>query len=353
MTATGAALRNWVDSVWPQLQLMGYVLKPDFHTVGDQVPQWQALPGDAGFRRYFRLSCEPSLLAVHAPPDTEDSQAFIDIARLLRESGVLTPLVLISELQQGFLIIEDLGGTLMLDVLQPDNADALYAGALQSLLHVQTCPADYAVFPPYDREKLRQEMSLFCEWFVRRLLGVSPSIAEDRMLDAVFQLLEESAVEQPQVVVHRDYHSRNLVYRETGLPGVIDFQDAVIGPWTYDLVSLLRDCYISWPQERVTQWALNYARLAHRAELVPAIDEVQFLRWFDLMGLQRHIKVLGIFARLSLRDGKHRYLNDLPMVIRYTLDVAQQHPECSRFVQWFETSLMPQIKESSWYEVDA
>lgn len=353
MTTTHAELRHWVDTVWPQIELMGYALKPDFHKVGDEVPQWQALPGDAGFRRYFRLSCEPSLLAVHAPPDTEDSQAFLDIARLLRESGVLTPLVLVSELQQGFLIIEDLGGTLLLDVLQSDNADALYAGALESLLHVQSCQTDYAVFPPYDRDKLRQEMALFDEWFVRRLLGVSPSIAEIRMLDTLFQLLEDSAVEQPQVVVHRDYHSRNLIYRETGLPGVIDFQDAVIGPWTYDLVSLLRDCYITWPHEQVQQWALRYARLAHRAELIPAVDEAQILRWFDLMGLQRHIKVLGIFARLSLRDGKHRYLNDLPAVMRYTLSVARQYPECSRFVQWFEASLMPIIEKSDWYEVGA
>src|SRR5690606_9790130 len=141
------------------------------------------------------------------------------------------------------------------------------------LLHIQTCPVDYAVFPPYDREKLRQEMALFSEWFVRRLLGVSPSIAEDRMLDTLFDLLEDSAVEQSQVVVHRDYHSRNLIFRENGLPGVIDFQDAVIGPWTYDLVSLLKDCYVSWPPQQVRQWALNYARLAQRAELVPAVDD--------------------------------------------------------------------------------
>lgn len=350
MTATGAELRNWVDTVWPQLQLLGYSLKPDFHKVGDRVPQWQALPGDAGFRRYFRLSCEPPLLAVHAPPDTEDSQAFIDIARLLRESGVLTPLVLVNDLSRGFLIIEDLGGTLLLDVLQADNADTLYASALESLFRIQTCQLDYAVFPSYDREKLGQEMALFSDWFVHRLLGISPSIAEDRMLETVFRLLEDSAVEQPQIVVHRDYHSRNLIYREGGLPGVIDFQDAVIGPWTYDLVSLLRDCYITWPQQQVHQWALNYARLAQRAELVPAFDEAHFLRWFDLMGLQRHIKVLGIFARLSLRDGKHRYLNDLPTVIHYVLSVARQYPECARFVQWFDGVLLPRIESSDWHE---
>ncbi len=356
MTEAGAGLRHWVNAIWPDLQLRDFSLNPDFHAVGEAVgqiaPQWQALSGDAGFRRYFRLASVPPLLAVYAPVATEDSRSFISIARHLRKGGVMTPAIVAHDLEHGYLLIEDLGGQLLLDVLDEANADALYGGALEALQQLQQCPADPQIFPRYDRDRLRAEMNLFCEWFVGKLLGVAIGPAERSMLEEVFRFLENSALQQPQVVVHRDYHSRNLIYRPAMPPGVIDFQDAVIGPVTYDLVSLLRDCYIAWPLERVQGWALEYAGRLRSAGLAAGFDDRQFLGWFDLMGLQRHIKVLGIFARLSLRDNKHNYLNDLPLVVRYTVEVARGYPELANFVEWFDRALQPVIRTSDWYRAN-
>src|SRR5690606_11962641 len=201
------------------------------------------------------------------------------------------------------------------------------AGARHCARRMQRSPPEELGLPVYDRHRLRAEMDLFSEWFAPRLLGYEPTVADLHMLDRWFTQLENSALEQPKVFVHRDYHSRNLVYRTGGPPGVIDFQDAVTGPITYDLVSLLRDCYIRWPEARVRRWAMSYANIAMQCGVLPLVSEERFLRWFDWMGLQRHIKVLGIFARLSLRDHKHGYLNDLPLVICYTLEVAKRYEE--------------------------
>ncbi len=352
MNEAGAGLRHWVNAVWPNLQLQEFSLNPAFHTVGDVAPEWQALSGDAGFRRYFRLASEPPLLAVYAPVATEDTGSFMKIAHHLRRGGVMTPAIAAHDLEHGYLLIEDLGSQLLLDVLDEDNADELYGGALSALQQLQHCPPDPQIFPLYDRDRLRTEMNLFPEWFVGKLLGVATSPAEQSLLEDVFRLLEESALQQPQVVVHRDYHSRNLIHRPHQPPGVIDFQDAVIGPVTYDLVSLLRDCYIAWPREQVQGWALDYAHRLRAAGLATGFDDRQFLRWFDLMGLQRHIKVLGIFARLSLRDNKHSYLNDLPLVVRYTVEVARGYPELANFVEWFDRALQPAIHASAWHRVN-
>jgi N-acetylmuramate 1-kinase len=338
-----------VDSQWSHLQLNDFTLRPEFHMPGDKAPEWQALHGDAGFRSYYRLTSEPSLLAVYAPPVSENSENFVRIAQHLRRSGVLAPAIAACDLARGFMLIEDLGPTLLRAELNSHSVDTLYSEALKALLQMQLSPVDDLGLPAYSAQLLRNEMALFHQWFVPQLLGYTVTVAEMHMLEAWYAFLEESALAQPQVFVHRDFHSRNLIYRADGPPGVIDFQDAVVGPITYDLVSLLRDCYIQWPLDRVRKWALAYAKIAMKAHLMPAVADDQFNRWFDLMGLQRHIKVLGIFARLSLRDHKHGYLDDLPLVIDYTLSVARQYPQGEAFVRWFERALMPLIQEQTWY----
>ncbi len=342
-------LRHWVDEQWPTLNRNDFGLNPEFHRPGDRAPEWQALTGDAGFRRYFRLTSTPALLAVYAPPESEDMTAFIDIAHHLRASGVLVPAIAAFDKAQGFMLIEDLGSSLLYNELSFDSVDTLYADALTSLLQIQLTSVDEQVFPPYSSVKLLDEMHLFREWFVTKLLGYKLSDSESLMLKEWFALLVQSALEQPQVVVHRDYHSRNLIFRENDQPGVIDFQDAVVGPITYDLVSLLRDCYIQWPESRVKAWALSYFRLSVEAGLMKPVDDTIFLQWFDWMGLQRHIKVLGVFARLSLRDNKHGYLSDLPLVIEYILQVSKNYPQARPFLSWFEQALMPLIQKQPWH----
>lgn len=349
MSSTIDELRQWVDAQWPHLSLNDFTLRPDFHTAGMVAPEWQALAGDAGFRRYFRLASEPQLLAVLSPPATEPNEVFLKLARHLRRHGVLTPAVAAVDLERGFFLLEDFGPNLLLSQLHDDSVEGLYAEAMHCLLRMQQCPTEGLDLPPYDRERLRREMELFSEWFAPRLLGYELSAEERAMLDRWFTRLENSALEQPQVFVHRDYHSRNLVYRPGGPPGVIDFQDAVTGPVTYDLVSLLRDCYIRWPDARVRRWAMSYANIGMESGVLPQVSEERFMRWFDWMGLQRHIKVLGIFARLSLRDGKHGYLNDLPLVIRYTLEVARRYEEGEEFADWFAAKLQPRIERQSWW----
>ena len=230
------ALRCWVEAQWPNV---GIKLGIPHVT---HAPVWQPLSGDAGFRQYFRLACEPSVLAVYAPPATEDGPAFLAVGNALRNAGVLTPRVWASDLHEGFFLIEDLGETLLLAELNEASADALYGRAMAALLRIQATPVDPIIFPHYDQMHLREEMDLFPDWFCGQLLGVDLDKNTISMLNQTFELLENRALEQPQVVVHRDYHSRNLVYRSEEALGVIDFQDAVIGPITYDLVSLLRDC---------------------------------------------------------------------------------------------------------------
>lgn len=310
------------------------------------------LAGDASFRRYYRLSgCQPARLAVHAPPEKEKNLEFRRIAALLREAGVRAPAVLAHHEANGFLLIEDFGDRLLLPALSEDAVDGLYARALGTLLAVQRAPTaapDWSL-GDYSAALLAQEMALFPQWFLRELLGISPDPAEEALLAGLFGRLVDEALAQPQVFVHRDYHSRNLMLIEGDALGVIDFQDAVRGPVTYDLVSLLRDCYVSWPPARVEAWALGYAERAAAAGVMPAVEPATFLRWFDLMGLQRHIKVLGIFARLWLRDGKQGYLRDLPLVMRYTLAEADAHPDTRAFADWFRARVLPLARAQDWF----
>ncbi len=319
------------------------------------------LTGDAGFRRYFRVPSEPALLAVFAPPAAEKNEAFCILAEHFIAQGIHAPSVLAVDYEQGFLLLEDFGDVLFQSELTDDSVDMLYGEALLTLLRLQQCsssevvietaakPPQSFVLPEYSVALLKEEMDLFGQWFVPKLLGYDISGAEQSMLKDTFSVLLNNAIEQPQVWVHRDFHSRNLIYREGQAPGVIDFQDAVHGPITYDLVSLLRDCYVRWDAGRVERWALAYGNMAEDVGLVDSVCQKQWLQWFDLMGLQRHIKVLGIFSRLYLRDGKSGYLNDLPLVIRYVLEVAEKYPELTPFVDWFKSVLLPLCEKQDWY----
>lgn len=321
-------------------------------TLTDDSQDIQLVPvgGDAGFRRYFRFQSPSHWLAVDAPPQTEDTHQFVALANFLANQGVRTPHILAADEQLGFLLVEDFGDELLHKHLRPHSVDQYYNTAFDCLQSLQACPDNTDLIPRYDQTMLRRELQIFSDWFVGALLGYTLNAPEQALLHNTFERLEQSALEQPQSLVHRDFHSRNLILRTDGSLGVIDFQGALWGACTYDLVSLLRDCYIRWPAERVTHWALTYRHRSIDAGLLHQdVNEITFLRWFDWMGLQRHIKVLGIFARLSLRDHKHHYLKDLPLVIRYTLEVANSYPQLKPFGDWFSTKLLPLIQAQHWY----
>jgi len=295
---------------------------------------------DASFRRYFRVDAQAaaaspaaagtaaSYIVMDAPPGREDCRPFIAIAAVMAEQGVNTPRVLASDLEQGFLLLTDFGSTTYAQALaQPDtDVSALYEDALASLVRLQRArPAP--PLPPYDRGRLLAEMQLFPQWYVARHLGMTLTDHEQQMLDAAFERLIAAALAQPAVLVHRDFHCRNLMVlaRRADNPGVLDFQDAVVGPITYDLVSLLRDAYVEWPEARQIDWAARYWDLARAAGL-PVAERFDAF-WLDLewMGLQRSLKILGIFARLCHRDGKPGYLDNLPLVLRHTQRVVERY----------------------------
>jgi aminoglycoside/choline kinase family phosphotransferase len=310
----------------------------------------KAIASDAGFRRYFRFSAPSQWLAVDAPPQTEDTQQFVALARYLSSNKVGTPKILAADETAGFLLVEDFGDELLHRQLTPSTAAAQYRKTFSTLLSLQACPDQAALIPRYDRALLRRELEIFSEWFAGKLLGYRLNDAEKVLLDALFLDLENASLEQPQSLVHRDFHSRNLLIRNHNGLGVIDFQGALWGGCTYDLASLLRDCYIRWPADLVKGLALEYRQAAIDANLLDAdVSEAQYLHWFDWLGLQRHIKVLGIFARLHLRDGKPHYLKDLPLVIRYTLEVAEAYPALKPFADWFSTTLLPLAEQQDWY----
>lgn len=323
--------------------------------------QLSPLCGDAGSRHYLRINTRPSLLAVCNPTIGRDDEGgavgnsgfashFADLSHCLRNHGIPTPQVIACNADDNFLLIEDFGEQTFLDVLGNDNVDLLYSEALMVLLRLQQIPRADVEVADYHRGLLRTEMQLFSQWFVKELLGVTLPSTEETILNATFTLLEQQALEQPQVLVHRDYHSRNIVYRDGEAPGIIDFQDAVWGPITYDLVSLLRDCYIRWSPEQVKRWMTAYANLSIDLGVMPITTETRWQQWFDLMGLQRHLKVLGIFARLHLRDGKQRYLGDLPLVWHYSQEVARRYSALSEFYCWCQQTLLPVVKRQEWYK---
>lgn len=285
---------------------------------------------DASFRRYFRARTPTgSYIVMDAPPDKEDMGPFLKVDALLLGIGLNVPQVLRTDVGRGFYLLSDLGDEHYLQALNADSVQRLYGDALGALLVIQAQGPQAGELPPYDRPLLLREMELFRDWLVGTHLGLRLSAAQSALLDRCFDVLAQSALEQPQVCVHRDYHSRNLMVMPRNNPGILDFQDAVIGPLTYDLVSLLRDCYIAWPRAQVEAWALGYYELALQSGVLrgDAADERRFLRWFDWMGVQRHLKAAGIFARLYRRDGKPGYLGDIPRTLGYVIDVAARYPE--------------------------
>ncbi len=323
-------------------------------TLQADLVELEPVSGDAGFREYSRINCVPPMVVAYAPPQYENNEGFVRIGLALARFNVHVPRVYAVDYEHGYLLQEDLGKQLYLQSLRQATSEAqvadLYDLAEAALLNIQKTSADEGVFPLFSAERLRGEMALFPRWFVSELLGASLSGRERAMLESLFDTLVANALEQPQVVVHRDFHSRNLLVLPDEQVGVIDFQDAVVGPFTYDLVSLLRDCYIRWPESMVKRRVESFLVKARAAGLVAeGIDEQQYRQWFDLMGLQRHIKVLGIFARLWLRDGKSTYLDNLPLVIRYTLEVAQRYPQTRVFFEWFEARLGEPLMQQSWY----
>ncbi|MGQ0652364.1 MAG: aminoglycoside phosphotransferase family protein [Betaproteobacteria bacterium] len=313
----------------------------------DQLERWLAASlrsrftlapasADASFRRYFRatLADGSTRIAMDAPPEREDCRPFVHVARLLREAGVHAPRVIAEDLAQGFLLLDDLGTRTYLEVLDAANAGGLFADAVDALLRWQLATRE-GELPPYDEALLRREMNLFPEWYLSRHQRRAPDAAA---LEEVFGVLVRSALAQPRVYVHRDYMPRNLMLSEPN-PGVLDFQDAVLGPISYDVVSLFRDAFISWEEEKVLDWVVRYWEKAKRARLPVDADFGEFWRALEWMGLQRHLKVLGIFARINYRDGKPQYLADTPRFLRYARDVARRYRELA--------PLLPLIEEAA------
>jgi hypothetical protein len=295
------------------------------------------LAGDASFRSYLRLHCgETTYIVMDAPPDKENIAPFLDISKRLATIGVHTPAVHAVESELGFILLEDLGDKLLLGALSRDNADELYKAAMTSLLHIQQCPTTQPNLPNFDKAHMLKEMSLFKEWFLHAYLKLKITALEEQLIDETFEWITQQLAAQPQVFIHRDFHSRNLMIVGQTKPiniGVIDFQDAMRGPFTYDLVSLLKDCYIQWPREDVIRWVTYfYNHLPNTGELSLA----EFIRAFDLCGLQRHLKVLGIFCRLYLRDHKAGYLRDLPLTFNYVNACAESYSELQPFYQFMQ-----------------
>nr|WP_314874388.1 phosphotransferase [uncultured Pseudomonas sp.] len=285
-----------------------------------------AASSDASFRRYFRWQAgERSFVVMDAPPPQENCAPFVAIDHLLASAGVHVPTIHAQDLTRGFLLLGDLGHQTYLDIINPENADGLFADAIDALLALQRLPLD-AVLPSYDDALLRRELELFPEWYVGRELGVSLSAEQQACWQRVSQLLIDSALAQPKVLVHRDYMPRNLMH-STPNPGVLDFQDAVYGPVTYDITCLFKDAFLSWPQARVEGWLGDYWEKARVAGIPVQADFEAFHRASDLMGVQRHLKVIGIFARICHRDGKPRYLTDVPRFFAYIDEVIARRPE--------------------------
>lgn len=321
-----AQAAQWLRSHQLTLGQMGWEVEPDTLAPASS---------DASFRRYFRLSARSkekpvsSLILMDAPPHKEPIEPFIRAAEIFEKAGAHVPQIIASDCSQGFLLCTDLGNHTYLKALQeprgnPAKALSLYSDAWKTLVRIQA-NSGAGGLPPYDAEMLMREIRLFDEWYLRKHQTIALSGAELEQLLSIYQLIVDRCLAQPVVLVHRDYHSRNLMVLEQDNPGVLDFQDAVIGPITYDLVSLLRDAYLEWPEDVQIDWAIRYWQDAREAELPVSEDFGEFWRDFEWMGLQRHLKVLGIFARLYHRDGKENYLQDLPLVKRYAVNVAKRY----------------------------
>lgn len=298
---------------------------------------------DASFRCYYRVTHSGGQhIVMDAPPDKENTEPFLRVAGLLQQAAIHVPEIYQKNLSEGFLLLEDFGNDSFLDKLTPDTVDRLYQSAFDSLFRLQTqLPASQISLPYYDHALLHRELTIFYQWFLQQWLKIEIPAAIQKTLNS---LLIESALSQPQVCVHRDFHSRNLMVLEQNSPGVIDFQDAVIGPITYDLVSLLRDCYIKWPQAQVENWMRGYFQRLQHAKIINT-DLDTYRRWFDFMGMQRHLKAIGIFSRLNLRDQKPAYLQDIPRTLDYIDSVCQNYPELGPFHHYLQTIILPKFQQ--------
>jgi aminoglycoside/choline kinase family phosphotransferase len=293
---------------------------------------------DASFRRYFRITLPDSqLIVMDAPPEKENVSTFVKVAHLFKDSEIKIPRIFQENLSDGFLLLEDFGTTSFLEKLTTDSAQTLYGQALNSLFNLQTKTVFKAnELPHYDKALLERELGIFTEWFIQNKCNVKLS---DILWRKVCDTLIQSALEQPTTCVHRDYHSRNLMVLSDSHIGILDFQDAVIGPITYDLVSLLRDCYVAWPQVQIELWLGQYFdKLTHSNTI--SCDRLTFTRWFDLMGMQRHLKAIGIFSRLDIRDGKSGYLKDIPRTLNYVTSQTQKYPEFAEFSDFIRSKIL-------------
>lgn len=305
---------------------------------------------DASFRRYFRVFAERGTYVVmDAPPGKEDVRPYLKVSRLLESLGAHVPHVHEADPARGLLLLEDLGTTLYLQRLSAgDDPQPLYTDALKVLASIQARGREAcAELEPYDRQVLAREMALMPEWFLARHLQITPSAAEAEMISAACEFLIQEALAQPLVFVHRDYHTRNLMVVKERNPGIIDFQDALRGPVGYDLVSLLKDCYIAWPRARVVGWVNAFRELLQAQGVASGADKAQFLRWFDLIGVQRHLKVLGIFCRLWYRDGKPGYLPDLPRTLEYVRDTCARYPQLADLGRFVRQRVLTQLPRAN------
>lgn len=303
-------LTNWLEKV---LKKTNFTLTP--------------ASSDASFRRYFRVNFpDNTFIAMDAPPKEEDCAPFVKVAEHLLSIGLNIPQVIAQDLSQGFLVLKDLGDDTYFSTLNKENAPQLYLDATNALIKMQLAKAP-AYLPLYDEALLLREMHLFQEWYVKKHLGMTLTASQQAILDNTFNVLNENILGQATVMVHRDYHSRNLMVTAIDNPGILDFQDAVLGPITYDLVSLLKDAYVEWEEPDLIDWAVRYWQPARAAGLAVSNDFSEFYRDFEWMGAQRHIKVLGIFARLSHRDGKDAYLKDMPLVMYHLRKVCERYVE--------------------------
>jgi N-acetylmuramate 1-kinase len=292
---------------------------------------------DASFRRYFRVHLpQETLIAMDAPPPQEDCRPFIKVAESLLGAGLNVPKVIAQDVTQGFLLLSDLGNDTYLSRLNSKNAKALYGDACQALIKMQLATGKDTL-PPYDAALLMRELQLFPDWYVAKHLGKILSAEQQAVLDKTFAQLIDNILQQPQVTVHRDYHSRNLMVTAENNPGVLDFQDAVIGAITYDLASLFKDAYIRWDEEDLMDWVVRYWQAAKKAGLPVSEDFGGFYKDFEWMGVQRHIKVLGIFARLYHRDGKDGYLKDMPLVMQYLQAACERYVELRPFLRLLQS----------------
>jgi aminoglycoside/choline kinase family phosphotransferase len=310
------------------------------HNTDFKCDSLELVSGDASFRRYYRFVYhEQSIIAVDAPPESEDVSQFIAVAHTYRDKGIKVPEIYAFDLEHGFYIQQDFGHRMFSDFLTIDSCDQFYSKALANIPLIQSClSTDKGPLPHFDDAFIERELNIFTEWLLDKYLQLSLNDAEKTMLNEAFDAVKNACLTQPKVGIHRDYHSRNLMLLRDNEIGVIDFQDAVVGPITYDAVSLLRDSYQDWPKLKVMEWLQNW-----HTEFYAQYPWAEFKMWFDSVGMQRHIKVAGIFARLCIRDNKPDYLLDIPHTLHYLIDEASQFPEYFEFASFVRERVLPNV----------